>query len=331
MEEKKLLEVKNLKVSFFTQIGIVNAVDDVSFNVYSDKIIGIVGESGCGKTVTVCSIMNILPPNGKIMEGKINYYRKGNAIEISSTDPKGKMMREIRGKEIAIIFQEPMSYLSPVYTVGNQIMEGLMLYYPKISKKESRERAIELLSDVGIQSPEKRIDSYVFELSGGMAQRVIIAMAISGKPRILIADEPTTAIDVTLQAKVLELLKEIKQKNKMSVVIISHNMGVISQIADEVLVMYLGLVVEKGKTKDIFKNPMHPYTRDLLKSIPKLNDRFRSKLKTIKGSIPNQYLKRTACPYKNRCSEYSKCKVREVPDMVEIEKEHFVRCLLYRK
>lgn len=330
--EKPLLEIKDLKTYFYVKRNIVKAVDGVSFDIGRERVVGIVGESGCGKSVTARSILELIPPPGKIVGGRILYYDKNgySPLDLVQLNPKGKRIRHIRGKEIAMIFQEPMSCLSPVHTIGNQIIEALRLYEPGIKKAEARKRAIELLKEVGIPGAEKLINAYTFELSGGMRQRALIAIALSGEPKLLIADEPTTAIDVTIQRKILDLFGKLQSRKHMAVLFITHDMGVIAEMVQEVVVMYLGRIVEKGSVEDIFDRPEHPYTQALLKSIPSVDVAPKEILTTIKGSIPDPYSYPPGCLFSNRCPQFMRgvCNL-SIPPLVEIEKEHQVSCFLY--
>lgn len=329
---EKILEVKGLRTSFFTEEGEVKAVDDVSFDVFKGKTLGIVGESGCGKSVTSLSIMRLIPnPPGRVVGGEILY--KGRNLLGFSTEE----MRKIRGNEISMIFQEPMTSLNPVFTIGNQICEAIALHQD-LSKKETRNKAIEMLKLVGIPSPEKRIDDYPHQLSGGMRQRVMIAMALSCNPQVLIADEPTTALDVTIQAQILDLLRDLQAKVGMGLILITHDLGVVAEMAHEVVVMYAGRVVEQGSVHEIFKNPKMPYTRGLLNSIPTLSKDptgkvKRSRLETIPGIVPNLLHLPKGCRFQERCSFVTdKCKERE-PDLRKIAQvtggslEHAIRCV----
>ena len=301
MSHEKILEVKNLQTSFFTDGGEVKAVDDVSFNVYKGKTLGIVGESGCGKSVTSLSIMRLIPnPPGRIVGGQILY--KGN--DLLKLDPSA--MRKIRGNEISMIFQEPMTSLNPVFTVGNQICEAISLHQD-LPKSEVHNKAVEMLQLVGIPAPSKRIFDYPHQLSGGMRQRIMIAMALSCNPNILIADEPTTALDVTIQAQILDLLHELQAKVGMALVLITHDLGVVAEVADEVVVMYAGKVAEQGTVGEIFANPKHPYTKGLLNSIPTLSKDPTGKIKkkrleTIPGIVPNMLELPQGCRFQERCS-----------------------------
>ena len=331
-DDGALLRVKNLKTYFFTTFGVVRAVDGVSFDVPQQSIVGIVGESGCGKSVAARSILGIVPPPGKVVEGSILYYGQddGSPLDLARLNPKSEQFRAIRGREIAMIFQEPMSALSPVHTVGNQITEAIRLYEPGISRDATRARCLGLLEEVGIPSADKLIDAYIFELSGGMRQRVLVAMALAGQPKLLMADEPTTAIDVTIQAKVLDLLRDLHTRNKMSIIFITHNMGVIAELAQEVIVMYLGSVAEKGRVLDIFDNPRHPYTQALLRSIPSIDVEPKTLLAAIEGSVPEPHARPSGCPFSNRCPRFMKDKCdASMPPLYEVASGHVVSCFLY--
>ncbi len=270
----KLLEVKNLQTQFFTDDGIITAVDGVSFDIAPSEIVGLVGESGCGKSVTSLSILRLVSNPGKIVDGEMN-WKGENLLEYSE-----RQMRAIRGNDIAMIFQEPMTSLDPLYTVGNQIIEAISLHQG-LKGKAARDKAIESLNDVGIPEPEKRVDSYPHQMSGGMRQRVMIAIALSCNPELLIADEPTTALDVTVQAKVLDLLKKLRTERQMAILLITHNMGLVAEMCDRVAVMHSGKIVEMASVQEIFANPRHPYTRDLLKSIPTLESIPKQPLSTV--------------------------------------------------
>ena len=327
-DDGALLRVKNLKTYFFTTFGVVRAVDGVSFDVPQQSIVGIVGESGCGKSVAARSILGIVPPPGKVVEGSILYYGQddGSPLDLARLNPKSEQFRALRGKEIAMIFQEPMSALSPVHTVGNQIIEAIRLYEPGISREAARARCLELLGEVGIPSADKLIDAYIFELSGGMRQRVLVAMALSGQPKLLMADEPTTAIDVTIQAKVLDLLRDLHTRNRMSIIFITHNMGVIAELAQEVIVMYLGSVAEKGRVLDIFDNPRHPYTLGLLASIPRLDLGRKKQLTPIEGLPPDLIDPAPGCPFAPRCSfQIDRC-LKENPTLETVGRGHMAAC-----
>jgi peptide/nickel transport system ATP-binding protein len=304
---KPILSVRNLKTYFFPDEGIVRAVDGTSFDVCPGKTLGIVGESGCGKSVASRSILRIVEDPGRIVGGEIILHRdvgdgQETDVDLAGLKPDSKEMRAIRGDEISLIFQEPMTSLSAHYTIGNQIIEAIRLHR-NISKQEAREKTIDLLDQVGVPQPERRIDEYSFQLSGGLRQRVVIALALSCDPSILIADEPTTALDVTTQAQILDLLRHLQEQRNMAVILITHNMGVIAEMADDVVVMYLGKDVEKGPVDDIFHAPKHPYTKALLCSIPSLLAPPRVQLPTISGSIPHPYNRPHGCPFHPRCAE----------------------------
>jgi oligopeptide/dipeptide ABC transporter ATP-binding protein len=316
-EAEKVLEVRNLKTSFFTEGGEVRAVDDVSFDVFRGRTLGIVGESGCGKSVTSLSIMRLIPnPPGRIVGGQILYQGK-DLVKLTAAE-----MRKIRGNEISMIFQEPMTSLNPVFTVGNQVCEAIALHQD-LSRKATRDKAVEMLKLVGIPSPEKRVDDYPHQLSGGMRQRVMIAMALSCNPHVLIADEPTTALDVTIQAQILDLLKDLQQKVGMGLVLITHDLGVVAEVADEVVVMYAGRVVEQAPVRELFANPKMPYTRGLLNSIPTLSKDPTGKVKkkrleAIPGIVPNMLELPVGCRFQERCPYViEKCREAE-PELREI-------------
>lgn len=316
-----LLEVKDLKTYFYTVDGVLPAVDGVSFSIGKGETLGIVGESGSGKSVTARSIMRLIPdPPGKIKEGTILF----NGEDILSK--KEQEMQKIRGNKIAMIFQDPMTSLNPLFTVGNQIMESIMLHQ-KSSKKEARDKTIEMLKLVGIPSPEKRIADYPHQMSGGMRQRVMIAMALSCQPDLLIADEPTTALDVTIQAQILELISDIKSRFNMSVMIITHDLGVVAGVADKVIVMYAGKIMEYADIRSLFSSPLHPYTKGLMDSIPKI-DSEEKRLKSIAGTLPNLIEHFTGCRFASRCSEAKEiCRTKE-PSLADIGGRS-VRCFLY--
>ncbi len=327
-----LLSVRGLKTYFFQDEGTVKAVDGASFDVYPGKTLGIVGESGCGKSVTAQSILRIVDAPGKIVEGEITLCRAdGRTVELTRLHPDGKEIRAIRGAEIGLIFQEPMTSFSPVHTVGAQIVEAIRLHMP-LSEKEARQRGIEMLRAVGIPKPERRIDEYAFELSGGLRQRAMIATALACDPRLLIADEPTTALDVTTQAQILDLLRNLQKQRGMAIMLITHNLGVVAEMCDQVVVMYLGRVVEEGPVDDIFHAPQHPYTQALLQSIPSIESVPRLKLPTISGSIPHPYNRPAGCPFHPRCPQAMPgvCDVRE-PALTTLNEQRQVSCHLYQK
>lgn len=315
---EKILEVKNLKTAFNTEHGEVFAVDDVSFDVYRGKTLGIVGESGCGKSVTSLSILRLIPtPPGRIAGGQILYKGK-DLLGYSMSE-----MRKIRGNEISMIFQEPMTSLNPVFTIGNQICEAISLHQ-NLSKAETRNRAIEMLKLVGIPAPEQRIDEYPHQLSGGMRQRVMIAMALSCDPQVLIADEPTTALDVTIQAQILDLLRDLQAKTGLALILITHDLGVVAEMADEVAVMYAGRIVERAPVKDLFSNPRMPYTRGLLNSIPSLE---KKRLEAIPGIVPSLWELPQGCRFQERCTFVdNECRGIE-PELKRVGVDHDVRCV----
>jgi peptide/nickel transport system ATP-binding protein len=326
------LDVQDLRVHFILDEGIVRAVDGVSFSVEPGKTLGIVGESGSGKSVIGQSILRIVPSPGKIVRGKI-LLRMGNGedqptqLDMAQIDARSRLARSIRGREIAMIFQEPMNSFSPVHTVGSQIIEALKLH-AEVSAQEARNRAIEMLKKVGIPQPEHRIDAYPHELSGGMRQRAMIAMALVCNPRVLIADEPTTALDVTIQAQIIDLLRKLQDEFGMAILFISHNLGVISEISHEVLVVYFGRVMEHAPVDVLFREPMHPYTKALLRSVPGIDTPVRSQLATIEGTLPDPYEDIPGCPFFGRCLECEGLTVcRDDPyALTKVGERHFVAC-----
>lgn len=323
-----LIEVKDLKTYFYTEDGVGRAVDGVSLGVEPEKTLGVVGESGCGKSVTALSIIGLIPrPPGRIESGQILYDRKGTKIDLSKLDPKGSVMRSIRGREIAMIFQEPMTALNPLFTIGNQIREAIILHQ-RLSKKETRERAIEALNAVGIPSPQHRIDDYPHQLSGGMRQRAMIAMALCCGPSLLIADEPTTALDVTIQAQVLDLMSDLQIRFKMAILFITHDLGVIASMADDVIVMYLGKIVESANVHDIFHDPKHPYTQGLMNSIPSLATMRKEPLIPIKGVVPDTFEFLRGCGFEPRCPQAMKVCKEQTPPLMEVTRGHRVACWL---
>lgn len=324
---KTLLEVRDLKVHFFTDEGVVKAIDGVDMDVQSGKTLCLVGESGCGKSVTCRAFLGIVQPPGRIVSGDILFHRDDKVINIAQLPPKGKEIRQIRGKEISMIFQEPMTSLSPMYTVGNQIMENIMLH-TGASKAEARERTISLLDQVRIPKPERLVDEYPFRLSGGMRQRAMIAMALSCNPTMLIADEPTTALDVTTQAQILDLMLELQYRYGMALLFITHDLGVVAEIADEVAVMYLGKIVERADADTIFNQPQHPYTQSLLRSIPKIAMK-REELDPIKGMVPSPFRRPSGCNFNPRCPKAMSVCREIVPSTTQLGSNHTVACLLY--
>ncbi|TAK21032.1 MAG: ABC transporter ATP-binding protein [Chloroflexota bacterium] len=338
-----LLSVRDLKTYFYPDEGIVRAVDGVTFDIFPGKTLGVVGESGCGKSVTARSILGIVEHPGRTIAGEIILRHpegrddadleaalgRARELDLVRLDSESRQMRMIRGGVISLIFQEPMTSFSPVHTVGNQIIE-VIRYHRRVSKREARDRAIELLRQVGIPRAEARLDEYSFQLSGGLRQRAMIAMALSCDPLLLVADEPTTALDVTTQAQILDLLRELQEQNGMAIMLITHNLGVVAEMADEVAVMYLGKVVEYGAVDDIFHNAKHPYTRALLESIPSIRAEPRVRLPTISGSIPHPYNRPSGCPFHPRCSRTiaGTCE-RAEPVLTKVGTDHLASCFLY--
>lgn len=334
--ETPLLSVQNLKTYFYSDEGLVKAVDGASFDLNFNQTLGVVGESGCGKSVTARSILRIVDKPGRIVSGKIMLSRplvngQQEIIDLTRLEADGPEMRSIRGKDIAYIFQEPMSSFSPVHTIGNQICEGI-IYQLKVKPKEARERAIEMLQLVGIPQPGRILDTYAFQLSGGLRQRAMIAMALSCSPRLLIADEPTTALDVTTQARILDLLRELQDKTGMAIILITHNLGVVAEMATQVAVMYLGRMVEQSSVVELFHNPKHPYTRALMTSIPSIQSVPRVKLPVISGSIPHPYNRPAGCPFHPRCPSFMPgvCDQGE-PELQAVGPAQFVSCFLYHR
>ena len=326
-----ILSVRDLKTYFFPDEGIVKAVDGASFDLLPRTTLGIVGESGCGKSVTARSILRIVERPGRIVGGTILLQKNGSQVDLAQLDPASPEMRQVRGGEIGLVFQEPMTSFSPVHTVGNQIIETIRLHHP-VSKQEARERAIAAFGSVGIPKPERRIDEFAFELSGGLRQRAMIAMALSCGPRILIADEPTTALDVTTQAQILDLLRSLQEREGMTILLITHNLGVVAEMCDTVVVMYLGRVVEEGSVDAIFHNAKHPYTQALLRSIPRIRSIARTALPTIAGSIPHPYNRPAGCPFYPRCPDFKPgvCDKTE-PGLTVVGDGQAVSCFLYER
>jgi len=326
MSGESVISVKNIKTYFYSENRCNRAVNGVSFEVKRGRTLCVVGESGCGKSVTASSIMQLLPRLARIEEGQIIYHSEDKGdIEIQKLPRNGKQMRELRGKDIAMIFQDPMTALNPVFKVGDQIAENIM-QHEKVSKKEAKARALELLTQMGIPEPEKRIDQYPHEFSGGMRQRAVIALAMSCNPKVLLADEPTTALDVTIQAQIFELMDMLKEKFNTAIMLITHDMGVVSELADDVLVMYMGNVIESGTAREVLKNPKHPYTKALLASIPVLGRGKNQEINPIRGMTPNPYNRPKGCQFEPRC-DFACDKCREcMPDETALEGTHMVRC-----
>ncbi len=324
LQKSPLLEIRELSVHFFTEEGVVRAVERVGFEIHPGEILSLVGESGCGKSVTGLSILRLIPsPPGRVVSGEILF----DGLRLLELEEKE--MEKVRGNEIAMIFQEPMTSLNPVFTIGDQIMEAI-LFHQKLDKTEARRKAIEMLDRVKIPSPETRIDAYPHQLSGGMRQRAMIAMALSCQPKLLIADEPTTALDVTIQAQILQLLKEIQREMGMAVMLITHDLGVVSEIADRVAVMYAGRIVEVAPIEAIFSQMRHPYTKGLLDSIPRLEER-RERLNAIPGQVPNPMDLPVGCKFHPRCSlMIEECK-KEEPPLFQVNGDHYSRCIRWRE
>lgn len=319
---KTLVEFKDVHTYFYTEAGTVKAVNGVSYKIKEGETVCVVGESGCGKSVTALSLMRLIAaPQGEIVKGNISFDGK----DITSLSEEEMM--SIRGNDISMIFQEPMTSLNPVFTVGNQIMESIMLHQ-KLDKKQARDKAIEMIKLVGIPRAEAIVDSYPHELSGGMRQRIMIAMALSCNPKLLIADEPTTALDVTIQAQILDLMRDIKQKTQTSIMLITHDLGVVAEMADYVVVMYAGKVIEEGPVNDIFKNPLHPYTRGLLKSKPVINQET-DRLYSIPGQVPNPIGMKDSCYFHERCEHCMEVCKTQIPTIKYYDEQHKISCFLY--
>ena len=338
-DENNIIEIDNLQTHFFTDNGTVKSVNGVSLNIPKNKIVGVVGESGCGKSVTSLSIMQLVQaPQGQVVGGEIRYNaeslgrnEEGKKIAFDITKMPTKEMFNVRGKDITMIFQEPMTSLNPVFTIGYQLDEVLFIHKPELPKEEVKAHSIEMLNLVGISMPERVYNSYPHELSGGMRQRVMIAMALSGDPKLIIADEPTTALDVTIQAQILELLKDIQKKTGCAIMLITHDLGVIAEMADEVVVMYAGKVIEKGTAREIFKNPLHPYTIGLQASKPLITSDANEPLYSIPGQVPNPINLPNTCFFKNRCNKcIGKCN-GEYPKEIKVSDTHYVSCYLYEE
>lgn len=333
MMDDILLEVKNLHTHFFLSEGTVRAVDGVDFTLRRGSTLGIVGESGCGKSVTAYSILKLINKPGRIVEGNILFDRSNNGaadvIDLAQYGDNSRELRDIRGKDIAMIFQEPMNSFSPVHTIGDQITESILLH-TQVSKKEALKQAIALLGEVGIPKPEDRVHAYTFQLSGGMRQRAMIAAALACNPKLLIADEPTTALDVTMQAQILDLLKKLQESHGMAIMLITHDLGVVAETCDEVVIMYLGEVVEQAPIDKIFHEPLHPYTQALLKSVPRLGYGRKQRLNPIRGSIPDPFNRPNGCPFHDRCEQFMAGKCDAIhPELKQLADGRMVRCLLY--
>ncbi len=337
--QEVLLEIRDLKTHFALEEGTVRAVDGVDLDVRRRQVVGVVGESGCGKSMTAMSIMRLIPPPGQIVEGEIRFHRQFDdrtdavdIVDLAQFESNDRQLRDIRGNQISMVFQEPMTALSPVRTVGKQITEAILLHQD-VNKAEARDIAIETLARVKMPNPEQRFDDYPFQLSGGMRQRAVIAMALACRPQLLIADEPTTALDVTTEAQILDLMRELQAEFDMSILYITHNLGVVAEMAEDVVVMYLGKVVERTDVDSIFYNPKHPYTRGLLNSIPRLEDVLqdkREKLNAIEGMVPSPYQRLQGCSFHPRCPDFMPGVCDEAqPQLIQLEEGHAVRCHLY--
>ncbi len=327
--EENILEIDNLHSYFFTEQGVVKAVNGVSFDIPKNKTVGIVGESGCGKSVTSMSVMRLLQgPTGQIVSGEIRFHAKEKIFDIAKMPMRD--IHKIRGSEIAMIFQEPMTSLNPIFTIGEQLDEVTFINKKGASKEEAKAKSIEMLNLVGIAMPERVYGAYPHELSGGMRQRVMIAMALASDPRLIIADEPTTALDVTIQAQILDLLRDLKDKIDGSIMLITHDLGIIAEMADYVVVMYAGRVIEKGTVEEIFHNPLHPYTIGLQKSKPTV-DSSSEELYNIPGNVPNPVNMPNHCYFKERCAMCKEKCSGEYPGMIQVSPTHFVSCHLYEE
>ncbi len=334
MKEELKLELKHLSISLKIDDSFVPVVNNINLKIFKGKVLALVGESGCGKSVTAMSLLRLLPKELKIVQGEILYHhdRETPPVDIATLSPTGREIRDIRGNKMAMIFQEPMNSFSPLHTIGNQIMEVIRLHRKK-SKRQAREIAVEFLKKVGIGDPEKAVDRYPHTYSGGMRQRAMIARALCCNPSILIADEPTTALDVTIQAQVLGVMKQMQKTLGTGIVFITHNMGVVAQMADDVAIMYMGEIIEQGSVMDLLKNPLHPYTKNLLKAVPQLGDiETRKRLKPIKGSVPSLFERPSGCAFSPRCEQMipGRCD-QDAPPQYQPFKDHFVVCFLHEK
>ena len=324
---KPLLTINNLQTHFFLDEGIVQAVNGVYLEIPSGQTLAIVGESGSGKSVTAFSILQLISPPGRIVGGDIIWHNR-NDLVLTNLPSEGKTMRSIRGHEIAMIFQEPMTSLSPVHTVGNQIMEAVRLHM-KTNKNSAKKKVIDIMGRVGIPNPTERFNQYPHQMSGGLRQRAVIAMALSCQPKLLIADEPTTALDVTIQAQILQLMRDLQKDLSMSILLITHDLGVVAEMADFVAVMYSGRIVEQAKVSDIFQYPQHPYTKALLNSIPRPDTTPKTKLRAITGTVPSPFEKIDGCPFHPRCEEFisGDCNTGHPPPLATIKKNHQAACI----
>ena len=326
-----VLEVNNLKTHFNLDEGVLKAVDGVSFSVRKGETLGIIGESGCGKSMTARSLLGLVRPPGRIVGGEILLHDQvGQTVDVAQLSEGSRALREVRGKRVAMVFQEPMTSLSPVHTIGNQIMESVLLHRTS-NKREAEAEALEVLGRVGMPEPKRTLHSYPFELSGGLRQRAMIAMALAGRPSLLIADEPTTALDVTVQWQILRLMNELKDDLGMAMIYITHDLGVVAQVADTLAVMYLGKIVEVGPVGNVFKRPLHPYTRKLLQSVPTVSVKKRERLEAIRGTVPVPINLPTECHFRPRCDDaFGRCS-QAVPALREVTPDHAVRCFLHHE
>lgn len=332
MTNDLLLQVRDLKTYFYTDTGVVRAVDGVSFSIKRGEVVGMLGESGCGKSVTGFSILHLINEPGKIVGGEMLFHRTENEmIDLLKLDPRGEELRQIRGRDIAMVFQEPMTALDPLFTVGDQVMEALIVH-EKLSKKVAAARAIELLDRVRMPDPRQVVQKYPHQLSGGMRQRVVIALALACTPKLLIADEPTTALDVTTEAQILELMRDLQREMNMAILFITHDLGIIAEMADSAVVMYLGSIVEQADIKTLFNHPKHPYTQALYNSIPKLGEGKRDRLDTISGMVPPPYNMPKGCKFHPRCAHFmaNVCDGEE-PPLFQVGDQHGARCYLYNE
>ncbi len=324
MDQEAIISVKDLRTYFYSDKRCNKVLNGISFELYKGRTLCVVGESGCGKSVTASCIMQLLPTLSRIESGSITYHGPDGDVRIDQLERNGKPMRSLRGAELAMIFQDPMTALNPVYTIGFQIKEDLQ-YHTKMDKKARHARTLELLGQMGISNPEKRVDQYPHEFSGGMRQRAMIAMAMSCNPKVLIADEPTTALDVTIQAQIFELMEKLKTDHDTAILLITHDMGVVSELADDVAVMYMGSIVEKGSVKEVLTHPAHPYTSALLRSIPKLHQGKDQHLEPIRGATPDPYDRPAGCQFAPRC-DFCCDKCKEMPPETTIDENHTVMC-----
>ena len=327
--QENVIEINSLKTFFYLEEGVFPAIDDITFNIKKNKTLGVVGESGCGKSVTALSIMRLIENPGKIVSGEIIFNKINNKnIDLLKINPMSKTMRSIRGNDISMIFQEPMTSMNPVFTIGDQIVEVIRLH-KHYTYDEAKQTAIKILKDVGIPSPEIKMNEYPHQQSGGIRQRAMIAMALSCNPLLLIADEPTTALDVTIQAQVLELMKTLQNNYNTSILFITHDLGVISEMCDDVIVMYMGKIVEQASVNDLFNNPKHPYTIGLMNSIPSIDSNNEKPLITIKGNVPNPFEITKGCKFQSRCPNVMEICKNEDPKLTNVSNNHDTSCFLY--